>query len=551
MQQVSSILLGGNKAPSGSNKESQAEGFSEMFSEIQKQYQDAETHEAAKTQKGSVTLDGTEDASTVDDSMLAQQGVSDEETRAEGTDEDLKLAADEEIESGLSGSEDTESDAIPAAVDLLFAQIGLAQNWQTKPEGGVELPPEGEIIVHLQSNPGKVEGLEQLMTLLGSDEVDPAEIEKLLTQQPELKSLIGALLSSDPETKAKVDAVSALIKEGELDLQALSKLTDIPVTSLAKMDKAELQALISKLDMLLPKIQQQLTALIENNVQPIKAENSVGKGGELQISGREAQTLNTAAQTAESIKPVTGLNAANSVAVSSQAVPSANSEELSKHNPDIKLLTPELVGKGEKVSLSDAAVQLQRAELTLTGGDVEDAAERVNQLTQNQGAMTQTHRSEVPQFQLSVRQGQEAQVQQQNMVQKFAPLMQQQLVNMVSKGIGQAEIRLDPPELGQMMVRIQVNGDQTQVQFQAMQQQTRDMLEQAIPRLREMLQSQGMELADSQVSSQDSSSGGQGDGEANSASAGNNPDSDENAADVQTSTINPTRTGTSGIDYYA
>ncbi|MCL1036502.1 flagellar hook-length control protein FliK [Shewanella submarina] len=551
MQQVSSILLGGNKAPSGSNKESQGEGFSEMFSEIQKQYQDAETHEAARAQKGSVTLDDTEEVSNVDESMLAQQGVSDEEVRAEASEEELKLVAEEEVESGLSGQEDTESDAIPAAVDLLFAQIGLAQNWQTKPEGGVELPPEGEIIVHLQSNPGKVEGLEQLMTLLGSDEVDPAEIEKLLAQQPELKSLIGALLSSDPEIKGKVDAMSTLIKEGELDLQALSRLTDIPVTSLAKMDKAELQALISKLDMLPPKIQQQLTALIEKNVQPIKAENSVGKGGELPTSGRDAQIPSTAAQTAEPSKTQNALSASTSVTASSQTALSANREELPKHNPDIKLLTPELVGKGEKISLSDAAVQLQRAELTLTAGDAEDAAERVNQLTQNQGAMTQTHRSEVPQFQLSVRQGQEAQVQQQNMVQKFAPLMQQQLVNMVSKGIGQAEIRLDPPELGQMMVRIQVNGDQTQVQFQAMQQQTRDMLEQAIPRLREMLQSQGMELADSQVSSQDSSSGGQGDGEANSASGGNNPDSDENAADAQTSTINPTRTGTSGIDYYA
>ncbi|MCL1124368.1 flagellar hook-length control protein FliK [Shewanella surugensis] len=91
-----------------------------------------------------------------------------------------------------------------------------------------------------------------------------------------------------------------------------------------------------------------------------------------------------------------------------------------------------------------------------------------------------------------------------SMIQRFSPVMQQQLLTMVSQGVQQAEIRLDPAELGQMMVKIQVQGDTTQVQFQVTQLQTRELIEQALPRLKEMLAEQGMQLSDGQVSYQGS-----------------------------------------------
>ena len=64
---------------------------------------------------------------------------------------------------------------------------------------------------------------------------------------------------------------------------------------------------------------------------------------------------------------------------------------------------------------------------------------------------------------------------------------------MVSNGIQQAEIRLDPPELGHLTVKIQIQGDQTQVQFHVAQSQTRDIVEQAMPRLRDMLAQEGLD----------------------------------------------------------
>lgn len=69
-----------------------------------------------------------------------------------------------------------------------------------------------------------------------------------------------------------------------------------------------------------------------------------------------------------------------------------------------------------------------------------------------------------------------------------------------------AEIRLDPPELGSMQVRVNVAGDAASVSFVVQSQQAKDALADAMPKLRDMLSEQGIELGDAQVR-KDSSSG--------------------------------------------
>jgi len=161
----------------------------------------------------------------------------------------------------------------------------------------------------------------------------------------------------------------------------------------------------------------------------------------------------------------------------------------------------------------------------------------------------QVHRQEISPVQLSLRQGVENQNQMQEMIQRFSPVMKQQLVTMVSQGIQQAEIRLDPPELGHMLVKIQVHGDQTQVQFHVTQSQTRDLVEQAIPRLRELLQEQGMQLADSHVSQGDQGQRREGRfGDAGGSSGGNVDDFSAEELDLG---LNQATSLNSGIDYYA
>ncbi|PSU29887.1 flagellar hook-length control protein FliK [Photobacterium lutimaris] len=75
---------------------------------------------------------------------------------------------------------------------------------------------------------------------------------------------------------------------------------------------------------------------------------------------------------------------------------------------------------------------------------------------------------------------------------------------MMSKNLKHVDIRLDPPELGKLQIKLSMNNDQASVQITVANQQSRDLVEQAMPRLRELLQQQGLQLAQSTVQ-QDSS----------------------------------------------
>ena len=70
---------------------------------------------------------------------------------------------------------------------------------------------------------------------------------------------------------------------------------------------------------------------------------------------------------------------------------------------------------------------------------------------------------------------------------------------MMAKNLKYVDIRLDPPELGKIQIKLSINQDQASVQFTVNNPQTRDIVEQAMPRLREMLQQQGLQLAQSSV----------------------------------------------------
>jgi flagellar hook-length control protein FliK len=77
----------------------------------------------------------------------------------------------------------------------------------------------------------------------------------------------------------------------------------------------------------------------------------------------------------------------------------------------------------------------------------------------------------------------------------FAPALGARLVAFVRDGIEQAELRLNPAELGPIAVRISLDGTQAQVDFHAAQAQTRHALHEALPALAGALRDSGLTLA--------------------------------------------------------
>ncbi len=88
------------------------------------------------------------------------------------------------------------------------------------------------------------------------------------------------------------------------------------------------------------------------------------------------------------------------------------------------------------------------------------------------------------------------------------------------------------------------------MQFQVAQHQTRDLIEQAIPRLKDLLSEQGMQLTDSHVSQENSNNG---EGEAASDDNGDQFTSELDEISAEESLISSKQATSyrSGIDYYA
>lgn len=85
----------------------------------------------------------------------------------------------------------------------------------------------------------------------------------------------------------------------------------------------------------------------------------------------------------------------------------------------------------------------------------------------------------------------------------FKPEGQQQLAEKVRWMINgrntAAEIRFDPPELGSMQIKINMSGETAAVSFTVQSAGAKEALDQALPKLRDILQEQGIELGQSSV----------------------------------------------------
>ncbi|WP_139215173.1 flagellar hook-length control protein FliK [Oceanisphaera psychrotolerans] len=79
-----------------------------------------------------------------------------------------------------------------------------------------------------------------------------------------------------------------------------------------------------------------------------------------------------------------------------------------------------------------------------------------------------------------------------------AKQLAQQVQVMVNQNLQAADIRLSPSELGGLRIQVKMEQGEVQVQFLASQPQARELFDQALPRLREMLGQQGLNLSQGQ-----------------------------------------------------
>ena len=143
--------------------------------------------------------------------------------------------------------------------------------------------------------------------------------------------------------------------------------------------------------------------------------------------------------------------------------------------------------------------------------------------------------------------------------QQAAPELAARMTLMMGQKWHEAEIQLEPQGLGKMSIQLSIDQDQTaNVQFIVQHGSSRELLEQALPKLRDMLASQGIQLGQTNVQQQSAGqqqdqgqlaqqSQGQGNGSSSPWRRGEN--SLGESVDVQNLVIRST--DASGIDFYA
>lgn len=133
----------------------------------------------------------------------------------------------------------------------------------------------------------------------------------------------------------------------------------------------------------------------------------------------------------------------------------------------------------------------------------------------------------------------------------FAAAVKDKVMVMINQKIQQVDIQLDPPEMGNVHIRVNLQNEQAAVQFIVQNQQAKDALEQNMGKLREMLAENGVDVGDAnieqrQANEQNSHSAN---GQANKGQRGDSGDEviDEN----DNVTLNMVKASSTGVDYYA
>ncbi|MGI2172750.1 flagellar hook-length control protein FliK [Shewanella ulleungensis] len=464
---------------------------------------------------------------------------------------------DVDIENELNKTAEQLSDENSDA-EMIFAQLTMADNL------GKRHPRDGNELPHVDKNAVYTEKSATLEPIVNSPSTVGDKLDDLTFEQIDLESLdskssefnVDELFTETihvSPASSTSQAISELNSEQLANLMTFSKLSS---TELQALDAQALSELISDYNLQVPVVDELILAMaeLELNINDDASVNVLNSQQQSEID--KVLTASTASPfTAELSTSKSDLNTTSALAADAKSIlgdktrVDGNIQPIAK---DVKTLE-----KAEFSVVLDSVAAKRANEPNVSVNSVNngldmfaDVSEIDSKSLQNQSSFTPVHKSEVPQFQLSLRSQAEAGSQMQEMIQKFSPVMKQQLITMVSNGIQQAEIRLDPPELGHLTVKIQIQGDQTQVQFHVVQSQTRDLVEQAIPRLRDMLASEGLQLTDSQVSQ-----GGSGREQQQESSEHQGQASDSQLDEISAQEVslmtNTSRSLHSAIDYYA
>lgn len=345
---------------------------------------------------------------------------------------------------------------------------------------GVEEEVVDEVVQSLDS----VEGDEQV----GSDEqVNTDEVQPAAQVRPEVEVDVAA-----PESEADEEVVAVATNDPRRS----------PVAEAARQD-FNAEAFKNKGEYVSQVARSQNQS--GNNAPAVNVANATSGSdadADLVQQNRVGQQVNVDARPVErelqrsapKVDPQLAANTAQSETASKpsenpQVRPVASSFSLDKFESMLeasqKLMTKATAG-AEKLGDSPFSSRLESA-----SSSANVVPQSVSQPTQVQKAVTEANNLMMPQ---NVKLNTPA----------WSSALAERAVMVAAQNTNVAQIQLDPPELGSLNIRVQINQDQVSLNFTSPHAHVRDAVEQSLPRLREMFAEQGLALNESSVSDQQS-----------------------------------------------
>ncbi|AZQ85502.1 flagellar hook-length control protein FliK [Colwellia sp. Arc7-635] len=133
----------------------------------------------------------------------------------------------------------------------------------------------------------------------------------------------------------------------------------------------------------------------------------------------------------------------------------------------------------------------------------------------------------------------------------FANAVKDKVMVMINQKIQQVDIQLDPPEMGNIHVRVNLQNEQAAVQFIVQNQQAKEALEQNMGKLRDMLAESGVDVGDANIEQREAKDQNNSDfgNQAGGGQQGNS--AEEMPSDNNGSALNMFKASSTGVDYYA
>lgn len=132
----------------------------------------------------------------------------------------------------------------------------------------------------------------------------------------------------------------------------------------------------------------------------------------------------------------------------------------------------------------------------------------------------------------------------------WSQAMGKQILMMVNQNIGTAEIRLNPAHLGPIEILIDMSEERVNVSMNSRHAVVREAMEQALPKLREMLEENGFSLADTDISKHSFAEQREQDAENNKTGINRGASDSSIAADVSEQVMQQVSLPAGMVDYY-